>query len=482
MLFPFSFLRRIPRIFSLVGRRGQPVSDTSEQTVDSSDIDDSLISLNARKVIRRLKESGFQAYLVGGGVRDLLLGLTPKDFDIATNALPDEVSDLFRNSRAIGKRFRIVHVRFGREIIEVATFRAAARPKQADSGLILSDNEYGSLKEDVERRDFTVNALYYDPEDNVLHDHAGGLDDLKARRLRLLGDPEERYREDPVRMLRAIRFAAKLDFDFDPDTEKPIRRLAHLIQEIPPARLFEETLKLFMNGAGVECFERFREYELFDWMFPSASQSAEDPQSLRLMELALASTDRRIRDDKSVTPAFIFAAFLWPPFLDEKAQLVANGMDGHDASHEAANSVVADQQSVITIPRRFTGMMRDIWQLQFRLPNRAGKKAAALAAHRRFRAAYDFLLLREDSGEELDALGHWWTEYQEASEEGQMNMANSLQPAGRGRGSGGRRKRSRKRKPKSGNGDVNGNTGGSGYHDGAIGNVNDNTQGFTDDD
>ncbi|MBS05125.1 MAG: poly(A) polymerase [Gammaproteobacteria bacterium] len=417
----------------------------ADMTIDPSDIDDSLISLNARKVIRRLNEAGYQAYLVGGGVRDLLLGLTPKDFDVATDALPDEVLELFRNSRAIGKRFKIVHVRFGREIIEVATFRAAAEPEQADSGLILSDNEYGTLKEDVERRDFTVNALYYDPEANVLHDEVGGLADLKARRLRLLGDPEARYREDPVRMLRAIRFAAKLDFDFDPETEQPIRRLAHLIQEIPPARLFEETLKLFMNGSGVECFERFREYELFDWMFPAARQCAEDPESLRIMELALASTDRRINAEKSVTPAFVFAAFLWPPFVDEKATLVANGMPSSDASHEAANSVVADQQSVISIPKRFTGMMRDIWQLQFRLPNRAGKRAAALAAHRRFRAAYDFLIIREDAGEDLDGLGQWWTDYQDASGEKQKDMANSLQTGGRGGGAGRRGGRGRGR-------------------------------------
>ena len=420
----------------------------ADTTIDPSEIDDGLISLNARKVIRRLNEAGFQAYLVGGGVRDLLLGLTPKDFDVATNALPDEVRELFRNSRTIGKRFRIVHVRFGREIIEVATFRAAAEPEQADSGLILSDNEYGTLKEDVERRDFTVNALYYDPEAGVLHDEVGGLEDLKARRLRLLGDPEARYREDPVRMLRAVRFAAKLSFEFDPATEQPIRQLAHLIQEIPPARLFEETLKLFMNGSGVECFERFREYELFDWMFPSARQCAEDPQSLRLMELALASTDRRIGEDKSVTPAFVFAAFLWPPFVDEKAQLVANGMTGSDASHEAANNVVAEQQSVISIPRRFTGMMRDIWQLQFRLPNRSGKRAAALAAHRRFRAAYDFLILREDAGEELDGLGQWWTDYQEASGDSQRDMANSLQGAGGGGGQKRRKRKRGKRKPK----------------------------------
>ena len=495
MLFPFSFLTSTPHLIQTskrpCKRRCQSVSDarktgetaptgknatTSKAADNSPGIDDSLISLNARKVIRRLKEAGFQAYLVGGGVRDLLLGLTPKDFDVATNALPDEVQELFRNSRAIGKRFRIVHVRFGREIIEVATFRAAAQPEHTDSGLILSDNEYGSLNEDVERRDFSVNALYYDPEDGVLHDEVGGLEDLKDKKLRLLGDPEARYREDPVRMLRAIRFASKLNFDFDLHTEKPIRKLAHLIQEIPPARLFEETLKLFMNGAGVECFERFQEYELFDWMFPSASQCSKNKQSLRLMELALASTDRRIGEDKSVTPAFVFAAFLWPPFVDEKALLVARGMQSYDASHEAANNVVLDQQSIISIPRRFTGMMRDIWQLQFRLPERAGKKAAALAEHRRFRAAYDFLILREDSGEELDGLGQWWTDYQDATNHVQKSMANSLQPVShRGDGRGRRRRRSRKRKPKQGSGtksnvDPNSTT--------ANGNVRGNEHGF----
>ena len=277
-------------------------------------------------------------------------------------------------------------------------------------------------------------------------------------------------------MLRAIRFASKLNFDFDLHTEKPIRKLAHLIQEIPPARLFEETLKLFMNGAGVECFERFQEYELFDWMFPSASQCSKNKQSLRLMELALASTDRRIGEDKSVTPAFVFAAFLWPPFVDEKAQLIASGMQSYDASHEAANNVVLDQQSIISIPRRFTGMMRDIWQLQFRLPERAGKKAAALVDHRRFRAAYDILILREDSGEELDGLGQWWTDYQDATNDVQKSMANSLQPVSHsGDGRGRRRRRSRKRKPKQGSGtksivDPNSTT--------ANGNVRGNEHGF----
>ena len=413
----------------------------SETTRAPAELDNNLISLSARKVIRRLNEEGFEAYLVGGGVRDLLLGRTPKDFDVATNATPDDVLELFRNARAIGRRFRIVHVRFGREVIEVATFRATALPEQADSGRILSDNEYGTLEQDVLRRDFTVNALYYDPEEGLVLDAVGGLDDLKQGTLRLLGDPENRYREDPVRMLRAVRFAAKLGFDIHPETASPIRVMAHLIKDIPPARLFEETLKLLMNGSGEACFKQFREFGLFEWMFPDSYRCASDPVALKLIELALASTDRRLAEARSVTPAFIFSAMLWPAYIEAKAALEEQGSTTYDALHEAAQQVLSRQQAFTSIPKRFTGMMSDIWQMQFRLPNRHGKRALVIVEHRRFRAAYDFLLLREGTGEDLGGLGEWWTEYQDATPEDRVEMAEAVtRPATKKRA---RRKRKR---------------------------------------
>lgn len=403
------------------------------------------ISTSALKVVSRLTESGFQAYVVGGCVRDLLLGKSPKDFDVATDAHPEEVRELFRNSRIIGRRFRIVHVRFGREIVEVATFRAphdeAATAKHFnDDGRILQDNIYGTFDEDVQRRDFTMNALYYQPETDTLHDHVGGVEDLDARRIRLIGEPESRFREDPVRMLRAIRFRAKLGFDIEPETESSLRRLGYLLQDIPPARLFEEILKLFMNGHGEASFHEMVEFELFGWLFPDSRRTFDMFPARELIRLALASTDARIVEEKPVTPAFVFAALLWYPFVQEQDELIENDMPTVPASHEAAANVLARQQLFTSIPKRFSVPAREIWNLQARLPNRGGKKAEALVRHKRFRAAYDFLLLREEAGESLENLGEWWTEYQDADEETRRQMASAV-----GGGGGGRRRRRRKR-------------------------------------
>ena len=375
--------------------------------------------MNALKVVRRLTEHGYQAYLVGGSVRDLLLGHEPKDFDIATDAHPEDVRELFRNSRMIGRRFRIVHVRFGRDIVEVATFRAAYDEKvseQTESGLLLSDNIYGSFEEDVFRRDFTINALYYAPDDNKVIDLVNGQDDLALRKIKLIGDAEQRYREDPVRMIRAIRFKSKLGFEIERQSEQPLSHLGYLLQDVPPARLFEELLKLLMTGYAHKVFDELLRYELFGWLFPDGRRAMDHFPAEKLIRAALKSTDDRIASDLPVTPAFILAALLWYPFVEEKDRLEQAGASQFESAHEAAGNIIAKQQLFTTIPRRFSGPMREIWNLQFRLPNRYGKKAEILIAHKRFRAAYDFLLLREQAGEKLDGLGAWWTEYQQANE------------------------------------------------------------------
>jgi poly(A) polymerase len=410
------------------------------------------ININALKVVKRLTEQGFEAYLVGGCVRDLLLGKSPKDFDVATSAHPEEVNELFRNSRLIGRRFRIVHVRFGRDIVEVATFRAPHKEIDSDShsegGRILDDNVYGTFNEDVVRRDFAMNALYYDVNTKLVIDEVGGLDDIEAKRIRLIGDPENRYREDPVRMLRAVRFKAKLGFDIEDASGSQIRHIGYLLQDIPAARLFEEVLKLFMMGHGEATLDALLEYELFGWLFPSARRSMDDTNAEKLIRLALASTDRRIAIDKPVTPAFVYAALLWYPFITEKLSLEEAGLTHVEASHEAAANVIANQQLFTSIPRRFSGPMRDIWHLQFRLPLRHGKKPEVLVAHKRFRAAYDFLLLREESGEKLDNLGDWWTKYQEANPEERGHLKQQSPP---------KRKRRRKRKRRTSPNEVDGN-------------------------
>ena len=377
-------------------------------------------SVNALKIVQRLHEAGFQAYLVGGCVRDLLLGKSPKDFDVATDAHPDKIRSLFNSARLIGRRFQIVHVRFGREIIEVTTFRAPADDKHSKvtaDGMLLSDNVYGTYEQDVMRRDFTMNALYYDPQTNEVRDLVKGREDIEARTIRLIGEPEQRFREDPVRMLRAARFEAKLEFEIEPTARDAIHRVGHLLQEIPPARLFEEALKLFMSGYGEASFNSLNQHKLIGWLFPDCAQTAEgtlqeETQAHALIQLALASTDKRIRDELPVTPAFVLAALLWWPFVNEQKRLKSEGVTSLSASHEAALNVITRQQFSISIPKRFATPMRDIWHLQSRLHNTRGKKPAAIARHKRFRAAYDFLLLREASGENLNNLGEWWTNYQ----------------------------------------------------------------------
>jgi len=378
------------------------------------------ISENALKVLYRLKNAGYHAYLVGGGVRDILLGLKPKDFDVATDAHPEQVRELFRNCRLIGRRFRLAHVHFGREIIEVSTFRASHNDAvdgegHEEDGRIIRDNVYGTLDDDVWRRDFTVNALYYNIEDYSIVDYVGGLEDIKNRQLRLIGIPEDRYREDPVRMLRAIRFAIKLDFSIHPVSEQPIRKLAPLLEEIPEARLFEEFLKLFMSGQSEKAYQQLREYGLFAKLFPQTEEflNRGDEFIHKLLISAFRNTDTRLAEDKPVTPAFLLAALLWVPVRDLANDHEGNGLSEMDAIHMASDAVISHQISSTSMPRRFTHMARDMWALQVRLKNIRGKRPLKLLAHQRFRAAYDFLLLRAEAGEDVQELASWWTAFQE---------------------------------------------------------------------
>tara|TARA_R110001583_G_scaffold66753_5_gene191519 strand:+ start:4595 stop:6061 length:1467 start_codon:yes stop_codon:yes gene_type:complete len=438
----------------IAGNQGQVINSRYHPVVisrDQHDVTRKQISDNALKVLYRLKDAGYESYLVGGCVRDLELGLHPKDFDVATEAHPEEVHDLFRNSRLIGRRFKLVHVRFGREIIEVATFRAShdaahndddKHGRQADGGMILRDNVYGTVEEDALRRDFTINALYYTINDFSIHDYAGGWQDLEQRTLRMIGDPEARYREDPVRMLRAIRFAAKLEFTIAPDTEEPIQRLAPLLSDIPAARLFEEVLKLFLSGQGETTFAMLRHFKLFEALFPATQRLLDKEQGAvaeQLIIQALRSTDIRIKRGKSVTPAFVYAAMLWYPLLEILERLKKQGVPPIPALHQAALEIHQLQSRASSIPRRFSGTMRDIWELQYRLPRRNGNRAEQLVENPRFRAAYDFLLMREASGEDLDGLGQWWTDYQQARSEQREEMVAEL-------GHGGARQRSKSKR------------------------------------
>lgn len=413
------------------------------------------ISENALKVLYRLHKSGYKAYLVGGGVRDLLLGKQPKDFDIATDATPEQIKGLFRNCRLVGRRFRLAHILFGRDIIEVATFRghhdseqANTDSKRSDEGMLLRDNVYGSIEEDAERRDFTVNALYYNIADFSVVDFAGGIGDIAERRLQLIGDPETRYREDPVRMLRAVRFAVKLDFDIAPESLAPIAEYGHLLKDIPAARLFEESLKLLLSGEGKETFKMLAQtqllYPLFPLLKPLLQQWDEDAPELRFILMALASTDKRVRGEQKVTPAFIFAALLWPLLEIKKDELLVElSLGEHDAVAMAMNWLLSEQCKSIAIPKRFTTGIREIWQLQSRLDRRFGKRAFQTFAHPRFRAAFDFLELRAKASQDqqLGELAQWWQQWQRSNEQGRNSMVRELNK------SAGRNNKRRRRKP-----------------------------------
>ena len=384
----------------------------------------------------RLRSSGYQGYLVGGAVRDLLLGKHPKDFDIATDATPEAVHALFRNSRIIGRRFRIVHVRFGREIIEVTTFRGhhentdkstpKAHSHKSESGLLLRDNVFGTLEEDAVRRDLTVNALYYDSGNFEVSDQVGGLQDLENRKISIIGEPATRFREDPVRMLRALRFAAKLEFTIEPETAAAIPECASLLGDIPSARLFDEFLKLFLAGYAQTTLKYLLQHNLLPWLFPETCKHLEDdPIYPALLDAAMANTDKRIHQGKHVTPAFILAAILWPAVSATYRKLHDRGDAPMVAMHKAGQRVVSATVQSVAIPKRFSQPMKEIWEFQLRLQRKQGRKAAELVDHRRFRAAYDFLLLREQAGEDAHGLGEWWTHFQTLPFEERLSAAQA---------------------------------------------------------
>ncbi|MBC7160808.1 polynucleotide adenylyltransferase PcnB [Immundisolibacter sp.] len=374
------------------------------------------ISKSALNVLYGLHKAGYEACLVGGGVRDLLLGVTPKDFDIATSALPEQVRATFRNSRLIGRRFRLAHVHFGPEIVEVATYRAShdKAEDEADARLdgdrILRDNVYGTREEDVIRRDFTVNALYYRIEDFSLIDHVGALEDIDKRRLRTIGDPEARYREDPVRMLRAVRLAAKLELTIEPATEAPLFELGYLLETVPQARLFDETVKLLLSGHGIRSYEQLSRYRLLDYLFPVES-AALAPERDRLIRAALTNTDQRVAAGLPVTPAFLIAVLLWEPLQEAMAHQLVRGVSEHDALIKAQEDVLRTQNDLLAVPKRFTLPAAEIWSLQSRLQRR--RQPDRLLGHPRFRAAFDFLALRAQSEPDLQSVVNFWAARQE---------------------------------------------------------------------
>jgi poly(A) polymerase len=404
------------------------------------------ISRCAVTTCETLQQHGYAAYLVGGAVRDLLLGGTPKDYDVATSAHPEQVRALFRRSRIIGRRFRLVHVMCGNETIEVSTFRGnsidgdAAQHTDAH-GRILRDNVFGSLEDDARRRDFTINALFYDPVREEVLDYHHGVADLKAKRLRMIGDPVQRYREDPVRMIRAARFAAILGFEIEPHSRKPIRALADLLENVPPSRLFDEMLKLLLSGHAAECVRRLRKEGLHHGLLPLLDVILEQPMGERFVMLALDNTDSRVNAGKAVSPGFLFATLLWHEVLAAWKQAQARGMHTMPALFHAMEEVGRVQAEKLRIPRRYTGDMKEIWALQPRFDNRTGRRPFQLLQHPRFRAAYDFLRLRCESGE-LDAeIGTWWHQFQDSDEMARTGMLRNDSPA-----TGRKRRRPRRKK------------------------------------
>ena len=407
-------------------------------------------------MLYRLREAGFGAYLVGGAVRDLLLGMHPKDFDVATDATPEQVKGLFRNCRLIGRRFRLAHVVYGREIIEVATFRAnsddGSGDREVEDGRLVRDNVYGNIEDDAVRRDFTCNALYYAIEDFSVRDYVGGYQDVQARTMRLIGDPETRYREDPVRMLRAVRLAAKLDFSIEAATAQPLPGLAPLLGEAAPARLFEEMLKLFLSGHAVASFQGLEAHGLLAALLPETAAALRSNRSgaLRRMVLAgLRNTDARVAADEPVSPAFLFALLLWPAYCRTLAGLQAQGMHVEEAQRRAADRVTLHQVQVVALPKRFSLPMQEIWLLQSRFSSRQRKRVLRLQAHPRFRAAWDFLVLRLAASDAHAADVEFWKQAQHASGDALSATleAGAAEPGEAGEDAPPRRRRRRRRSP-----------------------------------
>jgi poly(A) polymerase len=435
------FLKRFSKEQPAVQNKTQPtIIPRNEHSISRN-----AISRNALKVLYRLHDAGFGAYLVGGCVRDLLLGRHPKDFDIATDAHPEEVRKLFKNCRLIGKRFRLAHIVFGKEIIEVATFRthhekAPEHHGKMHQGMIVRDNVYGDIADDVWRRDFSINALYYNIADFSVVDYAGGMQDIKNKTLRMIGEPEKRFLEDPVRLLRAVRFLGKLTITPSPETETPLMQLGHLLENVSSARLFQEVLKLFQEGATAPTFRLLEKYHLLQQLFPQTAESLSQPETRKLLEEALQATDIRIQEGKTVSPAFLLAVLLWRPILQHALHFQAEKLPPYVALEKALQHVLKDQTQRLAIPRVLLASIREICLLQHHFNHRHGSRPYRSLEHARFRAAYDLLLLRAQAGEPVSEIAEWWTQFQagdHAKREKLLKMSNKPRP-----------KKGRSRKPR----------------------------------
>ena len=435
----------VSRLFSA------PVTGPERITREKHGIDRRNVSRHAIKVCEVLHHEGFEAYIVGGAVRDLIVGMVPKDFDVATNATPNQIRPLFRRARIIGKRFQLVHVVFGQEIIETSTFRASATSEEYtdEHGRILRDNLFGSQEEDAARRDFTLNALYYDPINEEVIDYHRGVPDLKKRIVRMIGDPEKRYREDPVRMLRALRFAAKLDAKIDPASLEPISRMASLIENVPASRLFDEMLKLLTCGHAMDCLRRLQEVGLHQGMLPLIDVIFAEDGGEDFVELALARTDARVRAGKTISPSFLFAALLWKLVDKRWQELQAAGEHASQALLLAADSVVEEQTRKLAIQRRFQADMREIWFMQARFEHVNAKAIWRMLEQPRFRAAVDFLQLRAEAREVDSVQAQWWMDLADADDSTRADMIEAHQAQARTKAPGAKRRRSPRRRPAS---------------------------------
>jgi len=438
------------RVQTLLARKPRTRRTPKRLSAAEHGINRALVSRSAVRTCETLQAAGFRAYIVGGAVRDLLLGIAPKDFDVATDATPEQIKSHFRRAIIIGRRFRLVHVMFGAETIETSTFRALGTGVRDtdEHGRVLADNTFGEQHEDAARRDFTVNAMYYDPTEQEVLDYHDGVRDVRKRRLRIIGDPAARYREDPVRMLRAVRFAAKLGFEIDPDTREPIGRMAALIENVPAARLFDEMLKLLTSGHAVGCIERLRAEGLHHGLLPMLDVILDQPQGERFIMLALSRTDERVRAGKHIAPGFLFATLLWNEVLAQWNKRVAAGEQRLPALDQAIDHVLEVQTEKLAIQRRFSADMREIWMMQPRFERRHGQAPLRLLEHLRLRAGYDFLLLRCDGGEIPAELGTWWTQFMQADEHARSEMSQQRpeQSAAAPR----KRRRGARRKPAAG--------------------------------
>jgi poly(A) polymerase len=444
------FIAKVEKVFSR-RRPRQPKDDATRYAKSQHNINRADISDAAIKTCEGLQRAGFKAFVVGGAVRDLLLARHPKDFDIATDATPEEVRGVFRRSRIIGRRFRLVHVMFGAETIEVSTFRSAHEAKDSEDnantdehGRLLRDNVYGSQAEDAIRRDFTMNALFYDPETEEVWDYTNGVSDIEKKRVVMIGDPDARYREDPVRMLRAARLSGKLGFTIEANTRAPIAELKSLLANVPEARLFDEMLKLLLSGHALECIDQLRSLGLHTLLLPSLDQILHDDSSRRFATLALARTDARIREDRGVSPAFLFAALFWHPMMARCAALEARGERPLAALHQAMDDVLDTQRRTLAIPRRFDGNIKELWLAQPRFAYRSKAKAYRLMTHPRFRACYDFYALRAEAGDADADIATWWEKFQFADDDVRETMLMPDDSV--------KKKRRRRKKPSNGDG------------------------------